>query len=69
MRSQDPSESRADLIFEHLSGGVIAVDRFWTINYLNAAAARTLAAQPETALGKPLGLSLVALQDWCRLPF
>jgi PAS domain S-box-containing protein len=58
MRSQDPSDSRTDLILDHLSGGVVAVDRSATITYLNAAAARTLALQPDTALGKPLATLL-----------
>ncbi len=58
MRSQDPSDSRTDLILDHLSGGVLAVDRSATITYVNAAGARTLALQPETALGKPLATLL-----------
>ena len=58
MRSQDPSDSRTHLILDHLSGGVLAVDRSETITYLNAAAARTLALHPDTALGKPLATLL-----------
>ena len=58
MRSQDPSDSRTDLILDHLSGGVLAVDRSATITYVNAAGARTLALQPDTALGKPLATLL-----------
>lgn len=58
MRGQDPSDSRTDLILDSLSGGVIAVDRAATITYLNAAAARTLALHPDTALGKPIATLL-----------
>ncbi|MGH7433279.1 MAG: two-component system sensor histidine kinase NtrB, partial [Candidatus Methylomirabilales bacterium] len=58
MRSQDPSDTRTDLILDHLSGGVLAVDRSATITYLNAAAARILALQPETAIGKPIATLL-----------
>ncbi len=58
MRSQDPSDTRTDLILDHLSGGVLAVDRSATITYLNIAAARVLALQPDTAVGKPLATLL-----------
>ena len=58
MRSQDPSDTRTDLILDNLPGGVMAVDRSATITYLNAAAAHTLALQPDTALGKPLATLL-----------
>lgn len=54
MASQDASDDPTESILDSLPGGVIAVDRTATITYLNAAAARTLALDPETALGKPL---------------
>lgn len=50
MRDQDPSNGRTLLLLDSLSGGILAVDRSATITYLNAA--RTLALQPEAAVGK-----------------
>ena len=58
MDSQGSPGSHTDLVLDSLSGGVIAVDRAATITYLNAAAARTLALQPDTALGKPIATLL-----------
>jgi len=54
MRSQDPAGNCTHLILDNLSGGVLAVDSSATIIYLNAAAARTLALEPEAAIGKPI---------------
>ena len=65
MGRQDPSDSRADLIFDNFFWGAIAVNRAATFSSLRTAAS-TLALQPKPAPGKPLALLLARKQERAR---
>lgn len=53
IRRQDSSDSRTHFILCDISNGVSAIDHLETASHLKPPVTRTLAVQPDIAVGKP----------------